>query len=99
MLSVRYSKVLIQKSLFVVTTPVVAINNDDVEAVVDELHEEYNIPVVPVYSDGFRSKTGITGYDVALHAMLKNLLPRTAKNNVKGNFHKSVINIGKLKRS
>jgi nitrogenase molybdenum-iron protein alpha/beta subunit len=75
------------KLIFVITTPVVAINNDDVESVVDELKEEYNIPIIPVFTDGFRSKTGVSGYDVVLHALIKNLLPEKGVDSLsKGNF-------------
>lgn len=62
-------------AIFVVATPVVAINNDDIAAVVIELSDELSIPVVPVYADGFRSKFGATGYDVGVHALVKHLLP------------------------
>jgi nitrogenase molybdenum-iron protein alpha/beta subunit len=54
---------------------VVAINNDDIETAVIDAREELGIPVVPVYSDGFRSKVAATGYDVAVHALIKHLLP------------------------
>lgn len=57
--------------LFIVATPVVAINNDDVFSVVEELREELGVAIIPVFSDGFKSKTGLTGYDAALHALLK----------------------------
>lgn len=59
--------------IFVVTTPVVAINNDDVFAVVDQLREELGVLIIPIYADGFKSKTGVSGYDTALHALLKYL--------------------------
>ncbi|BBB89635.1 MAG TPA: nitrogenase component 1 [Methylomusa anaerophila] len=59
--------------IFVIATPVVAINNDDIFSVVAELRAELGLIIVPVYSDGFKSKTGITGYDTALHALIKYL--------------------------
>ena len=61
------------KVIFVVTTPVVAINNDDVFSVVEELREEFGVLIIPIYTDGFKSKTGVSGYDAALHALLKYL--------------------------
>lgn len=65
--------------IFVVTTAVVAINNDDVASVTQDLTDELGIPVVPVYTDGFKSKVGVTGYDVAIHSIVKNLLPARAE--------------------
>jgi len=61
--------------VFIVSTPVVAINNDDIESVVEELKEELGIAIVPVYADGFRSKIGSTGYDLVSHSIIKHVLP------------------------
>lgn len=63
------------KLLFVLTTAVVAINNDDVVSVTQELTDELGIPVIPVYTDGFRSKLGVSGFDTAIHSIIKHLLP------------------------
>jgi nitrogenase molybdenum-iron protein alpha chain len=62
------------KIIFVVATPVVAINNDDINAVVRELEEELDTRIVPIFTDGFKSKTAINGYDVVLHAIGKYLI-------------------------
>ncbi|MBK1714994.1 hypothetical protein CKO43_19720, partial [Rubrivivax gelatinosus] len=63
------------QAIAVVATPVVAINNDDIESTVAELRDELGIPVFAVGCDGFRSKLSGTGRDVALHALLRQLLP------------------------
>jgi nitrogenase molybdenum-iron protein alpha chain len=55
-------------AIFVVTTPIVAINNDDVQTVVSDLGEELDIPIVPIYADGFKTKTASNGYDIAYHS-------------------------------
>jgi nitrogenase molybdenum-iron protein alpha/beta subunit len=71
------------KVIFVVGNPVVAINNDDIQSVVEELHEEFNLPIVPIYVTGFSSQNAVSGYDTALHALLKYLSgknPVTEKN-------------------
>lgn len=59
--------------IFIVANPVVAINNDDIQSVVEELHEELDLPIVPIYVSGFASQNAVTGYDTALHALLKYL--------------------------
>jgi nitrogenase molybdenum-iron protein alpha/beta subunit len=59
--------------IFIVASPVVAINNDDIQSVVEELHEELEVPIVPIYVTGFASRTAVTGYDSALHALVKYL--------------------------
>jgi nitrogenase molybdenum-iron protein alpha chain len=63
------------KAIFVVTTPIVAINNDDVQSVAAELGEELAIPIIPIYSDGFKTKTAGNGYDIAFHALAGYLVP------------------------
>jgi nitrogenase molybdenum-iron protein alpha/beta subunit len=70
--------------IFIVATPVVAINNDDIQAVATELAEELEAKIVPVYSDGFKSKSAVTGYDVALHALLRHLVVSEEK--LRGNY-------------
>ncbi|MDR1063007.1 MAG: nitrogenase component 1 [Azoarcus sp.] len=57
--------------VFVVGTPVVAINNDDVHSVLLELANETATPVLHVNTDGFRSKTPLSGFDAAFHALLR----------------------------
>lgn len=59
------------RAIAVVATPVVAINNDDIDSVVEDLSEEIGIPLFAVYTDGFRSKIGSSGQDAAVHALLK----------------------------
>lgn len=60
--------------IFVLATPVVAINNDDIQSVVAELSDTLDIPVVPVYAAGFKSRAAVYGYDLAYHALAKHLL-------------------------
>jgi Nitrogenase molybdenum-iron protein, alpha and beta chains len=64
------------QAIFVLTTPIVAINNDDVQSVAQELSEELTIPIIPVYTDGFKSKLGANGFDIAFHALAHFLIPQ-----------------------
>ena len=67
------------KIIFIVATPVVAINNDDINSVVLELEKELTVKIVPVFTDGFNSKTAINGYDLVLNAIGKYLLKGEVK--------------------
>lgn len=67
--------------IFIVGTPVVAINNDDVRSVIFELSDELAIPLIHVPTDGFKSKTPLTGYDLVSFALLKFIAGRTALEN------------------
>ncbi|CAH2601294.1 Nitrogen fixation protein NifE [Rhodovastum atsumiense] len=62
-------------AVFVVTTPVVAINGDDARATADALSAELDIPVVVVAVDGFRSRVAATGSDAASDAALRLVPP------------------------
>jgi nitrogenase molybdenum-iron protein alpha/beta subunit len=65
-------------AVFVVTTPVVAINSDDARDVVLSLTDGLGIPVQLVRTDGFRSRVAATGFDAACQALL-NLVPPVAE--------------------
>ena len=43
------------KVVFIIGTPVVAINNDDVNSVIFELEDEFNIKIIYIYTDGFKT--------------------------------------------
>ena len=62
--------------IFVLGTPVVAINNDDINSVIMEM-DERGSKIVHVTTDGFRSKTAVTGYDAVSHAMMRELIERS----------------------
>jgi nitrogenase molybdenum-iron protein alpha chain len=74
------------KVIFVVTTPIVAINNEDIQSAAVELSEELETPVVPIFADGFKSKIGSNGYAIVFHALANYLIPighqETDKNQV-----------------
>ena len=64
------------KAVFIIGTPVVAINNDDVNSIILELEDEIGIPIISIYTDGFKSKTPVTGYDIVTHSLLKYLIDK-----------------------
>ncbi len=59
------------KAIFVVSTPVVAINNDDINSIILELEEELDTKIISVYTDGFKTKAGINGTDIVLHSLAR----------------------------
>lgn len=64
------------KVIFVVGTPVVAINNDDVNSVILELEDELNVKIISIYTDGFKSKAPINGIDIVLHGIGKYIVEK-----------------------
>ena len=64
------------KAIFILGTPVVAINNDDINSVILELEDEIGVPIISIYTDGFKSKTPVTGYDIVTHSLLKYLVDK-----------------------
>ena len=63
--------------IFIVGTPVIAINNDDVNSVIFELEDEFNIKLVFIYTDGFKTKTSLTAYDIVSHSILKKITEKS----------------------
>ena len=62
------------EAIFVVATPAVAINNDDILSVVGQLSDQLATPIVPVFASGFASKSAVQGYDLALTSLVKRFL-------------------------
>jgi nitrogenase molybdenum-iron protein alpha chain len=62
------------EAIFIVGTPINAINNDDVDSQIPELEDELSCSIIYVDVDGFKTKNAITGYDAVYHAMLKKLI-------------------------
>lgn len=65
------------KVIFIVGTPVVAINNDDVNSMLYDF-EDIDAKIIPISTDGFKTKTFITGYDIVLHSILKYIVREKA---------------------
>ena len=61
-------------AVFVLGTPVTAINNDDVNSVISEFEDMPGVMVIYANTDGFKSKTPVTGYDIASHCLLRGLV-------------------------
>jgi nitrogenase molybdenum-iron protein alpha chain len=60
--------------VFIVGTPINAINNDDVESVILELGEYLNCGIVYIDVNGFKTKNALSGYDAVYHGFLKYLV-------------------------
>ena len=72
--------------IFIVGTPVVAINNDDVNSVIFELEDEFNIKLLFIYTDGFKTKSKLTGFDIVSHALLQKVIKPVAADSEKSDF-------------
>lgn len=70
------------KAIFIVGTPVIAINNDDVNSLILEMENELGVKMIYVNTDGFKSKTYATGFDIVSHSLLRYVIDRklTEKN-------------------
>lgn len=74
------------KVIFVLGTPVVAINNDDVSSMILELEDELDVKILSIYTDGFKSKSAATGYDIITHSVLKYIVDKVDPEAEKENF-------------
>jgi nitrogenase molybdenum-iron protein alpha chain len=80
------------KAIFITMTCVSGIIGEDISGLADELKEEFGIPVVPVFCEGFKSKIWATGFDAAYHAVIKYVVkpPKTRNNKINFiNFNES----------
>lgn len=74
------------KVIFVVGTPVVAINNDDISSMILELEDELDVKIISIYTDGFKTKSATTGYDIVSHSILKYIVEPTDRDEEKEDF-------------
>lgn len=84
--------------IFIVGTPVVAINNDDVNAIILELEDELGVKIVSIYTDGFKTKSPATGYDIVLHSLLRYVVDRTQGEKTEKEDFINVVSISENKR-
>ncbi|SEQ23367.1 nitrogenase molybdenum-iron protein alpha chain [Treponema bryantii] len=66
-------------AIFVQSSCAAGIIGDDIESVADELEPELNIPIIPIYCEGFKSKTWASGFDAVFHGVLRKIVkePKT----------------------
>jgi nitrogenase molybdenum-iron protein alpha chain len=63
-------------AVFIATSCATGIIGDDVESVTRECEEEFGIPIVPVFCEGFKSKHWSSGFDAIQHAILRQIVRR-----------------------
>ena len=62
------------RAIFIHSSCAAGIIGDDIESVVDEMEEKLKIPLVPIYCEGFKSKTWASGFDAVLHGLLRKIV-------------------------
>ena len=62
------------KVIFVLSSCAAGIIGEDIESIASEMEEQLGYPVVPVYCEGFKSKTWSSGFDAGYHAVLRKLV-------------------------
>lgn len=67
------------KAIFVHSSCAAGIIGDDIESLSDELEDELGIPIIPVYCEGFKSKTWASGFDAVFHGILRKLVKAPVK--------------------
>lgn len=66
-------------AIFVQSSCAAGVVGDDIEGTTGELQEELQIPIIPVYCEGFKSKIWSSGFDAAYHGILKKLVKPAQK--------------------
>jgi len=61
-------------AVFVHSSCAAGIVGDDIESEANELEEEYGIPIIPVFCEGFKSRIWSSGFDAGFHGILKKVV-------------------------
>jgi len=85
-------------AIFVTASCVSGIIGEDIQSVLNDLKGELNIPLVPAFCEGFKTKVWASGFDAAFHAVLHGIVepPRHRSNtinfvNFRGSARKEII--------
>ncbi|MDR0862464.1 MAG: nitrogenase [Oscillospiraceae bacterium] len=71
------------KAIFIASSCVTGVIGEDIDSVVEELDEEFDIPVIAIHCEGFKSRIWASGFDIGDHAVLQHLVkPPVEKRNV-----------------
>ncbi|MDP4178344.1 MAG: nitrogenase component 1 [Bacillota bacterium] len=62
------------KALFIVNSCASAVIGEDIDSLVNELKDEYDIPIANVNCEGFKSRVWFSGVDAIDHAIIKSLV-------------------------
>ncbi|MFP3153811.1 nitrogenase [Lachnospiraceae bacterium ZAX-1] len=62
------------KAIFISSSCVTGVIGEDVDSLADELDKEFDIPVIAVHCEGFKSRIWATGFDISDHAVLQGLV-------------------------
>lgn len=80
------------KAIFVSSSCASGIIGEDIDAVVDEVQDEIDVPVVAVHCEGFKSRIWATGFDISDNAVLRGIVkpPKQKRNTINfKNFYES----------
>lgn len=77
------------QAIFVQSSCAAGIIGDDIESVTEQKAEEYGIPIVPVFCEGFKSRIWTTGFDAVFHGILRKMVqpPRQRRDDVVNIFN------------
>lgn len=67
------------KAIFLGTSCATGIIGEDMESVASEAEKEYEIPIIPLACEGFRSKHWSTGFDATQHGILRKIVRKDPK--------------------
>lgn len=76
------------RAIFVASSCTTGIIGEDIDSIVDDVRAEIATPIVAVHCEGFKSRIWATGFDIADHAVLQEIVkpPRPGVKTNKVNF-------------
>jgi nitrogenase molybdenum-iron protein alpha chain len=64
------------KAIFIGMACATAIIGEDIDSIAEEMEPEVGVPIIPLHCEGFRSKHWSTGFDIAFHGVLRQIVNR-----------------------
>ena len=64
------------KAIFIGMACATAIIGEDIDSIAEEMEPAVGVPIIPLHCEGFRSKHWSTGFDIAFHGVLRQIVNR-----------------------
>ena len=62
------------KAIFISSSCVSGVIGEDIDSLVSELQDEFDIPVISIHCEGFKSRIWASGFDISDHAILQGIV-------------------------
>ena len=61
-------------AIFISSSCVSGVIGEDIDGLADELRDEFDVPIIPVHCEGFKSRIWASGFDISDHAVMQGIV-------------------------